>query len=92
MSALWSRGEVRDYIDIDAVVRSGRFSRDEVLAIGDKQETLPFDRAMLADRFRAVESKRLTEFEMYEVGETRRLSIVEHFLDWADEIDPAVVR
>jgi hypothetical protein len=26
MSALWSRGEVRDYIDIDAVVRSGRFS------------------------------------------------------------------
>jgi hypothetical protein len=47
---------------------------------------------MLADRFRAVETRRLTEFEMYEVGETRRLSIVEHFLDWADEIDPAVVR
>jgi hypothetical protein len=92
MSALWSRGEVRDYIDIDAVVRSGRFSRDEVLAIGDKQEALPFDRAMLADRFRAVESRRLTEFDMYEVGETRRLSIVEQFLDWADEIDPAVVR
>lgn len=92
MSALWSRGEVRDYIDIDAVVRSGRFSRDEVLAIGDKQEALPFDRAMLADRFRAVEFKRLTEFEVYEVGEARRLSIVEEFLDWADEVDPAVVR
>lgn len=47
---------------------------------------------MLADRFRAVEFKRLTEFEVYEVGEARRLSIVEEFLDWADEVDPAVVR
>jgi hypothetical protein len=92
MSALWSRGETRDFIDIDAVVRSGRFSRDEVLAIGDRQEALPFDRAMLADRFRSVRAKSPESFEAYEVGEAWRLSIVEHFLDWADEIDPAVVR
>lgn len=92
MSALWSRGETRDYIDIHAVVQSGRFSRAQVLAIGDKQEAHPFDRSMLADRFRAAQDKRLTEFEAYEVGEAWRLSIVEHFLDWADEVDPDVVR
>lgn len=91
MSALRSRGEVRDYIDIDAVVRSGRFSRDEVLTIGDKQEAMPFDREMLADRFRAVQGKELAEFEAYEVDAAWRLEIVDHFLDWADKIDPAVV-
>lgn len=90
MSALWSRGEVRDYIDIDAVVRSGRFSRDEVLAIGDKQEALPFDREMLADRFRAVRGRKLAEFDAYEMGADRRRDIIDSFLDWADEIDPAV--
>ena len=92
MSALWSRGETRDFIDIDAVVRSGRFSRDEVLAVGDRQEALPFDREMLADRFRTVQGKALAEFEAYEVGADWRREIIDRFLDWADEIDPAVVR
>ena len=92
MSALWSRGETRDFIDIDAVVGSGRFTRDEVLAIGDEQESLPFDRAMLADRFRSVQDKSPESFEAYEVGEDWRKEIVSRFLDWADEIDPAVVR
>jgi hypothetical protein len=63
-----------------------------VLAIGDRQEALPFDRAMLADRFRSVRARSPESFEVYEVGEAWRLSIVEHFLDWADEVDPAVVR
>lgn len=92
MSALWSRGETRDFIDIDAVVQAGRFSRDEVLAIGDRQEALPFDRAMLADRFRAAQGKEPAEFAAYEVGEDWRAEIVDRFLDWADEIDPAGAR
>ena len=92
MSALWSRGETRDFIDIDAVVRSGRFTRAEVLAIGDEQESLPFDRAMLADRFRSVRGKSPESFAAYEVGDAWRQEIVDRFLDWADEIDPAVAR
>jgi hypothetical protein len=92
MSALWSRGETRDFIDIDAVVQSGRFSREEVLAIGDRQEALPFDRPMLADRFRSGQRKEPAEFETYEVGPHLRRQIIDRFLDWADEIDPAVVR
>jgi hypothetical protein len=92
MSALWSRGETRDFIDIDAVVQSGRFSREEVLAIGDEQESLPFDRAMLADRFRAARGKEVAEFALYEVGPEWRSEIVARFREWADEIDPAIVR
>ncbi|MFC7024521.1 hypothetical protein ACFQHV_15360 [Promicromonospora thailandica] len=64
MSALWSRGETRDFIDIDAVVVSGRFTRAEVLG---------------------------TEaFDAYEVGPAWRREIIERFLAWADEIDPAL--
>lgn len=70
----------------------GRFSREEVLAIGDKQEALPFDRPMLAERFRSAHRKEPAEFETYEVGPHLRLQILERFHDWADEIDPAVVR
>lgn len=92
MSALWSRGEARDFIDIDAVVVSGRFSREEVLEIGDKQEALPFDRAMLAERFRAARGKETAEFAAYEIGSERRQEIIDRFQDWADDIDPAVVR
>jgi hypothetical protein len=92
MSALWSRGETRDYIDIDAVVGSGRFTRDEVLVIADQQEALPFDRPMLAERFRSVARKSPESFAAYGIGPEYRHGIIDRFLDWADEIDPAVVR
>jgi hypothetical protein len=62
-----------------------------VLAIGDRQEALPFDRAMLADRFRSVQAKSPESFEVYEVGAGWRREIIDRFLDWADEIDPALV-
>jgi hypothetical protein len=45
---------------------------------------------MLADRFRSVRAKSSESFEAYEVGPDRRRGIVDRFLDWADEIDPAV--
>jgi hypothetical protein len=54
MSALWSRGEARDFIDIDIVLGSGRFTRQDVLALADEQEATPMDRVMLADRFRSA--------------------------------------
>ncbi|WP_051209457.1 nucleotidyl transferase AbiEii/AbiGii toxin family protein [Propionicicella superfundia] len=95
MSALWSRGEVRDFIDIDTVVTSGRFTRAEVLAIGDQQEALPMDRRMLTQRFEMLRDPRYAakyhpiEFAKYGVGETARVAIVERFTQWATEIDPA---
>ncbi|MGL4174120.1 MAG: nucleotidyl transferase AbiEii/AbiGii toxin family protein [Actinomycetota bacterium] len=40
MTALFSRGEVRDFIDIDTVVTSGRFSGEDVLALADTREAI----------------------------------------------------
>ena len=84
MSALWSRGEVRDFIDIDAVITSGRFTREQVLAIGDRQEFLPMDREMLAERFRSVARWSAEEFRTYGVDAAGRERIVANFTEWAD--------
>jgi len=88
MSALWSRGEVRDFIDIDTVIASGRFTRNEVLLIADQQESQPMDRTMLAERFRSVSRWTHVEFSVYRVEATRWNHIVTAFTQWADEIDP----
>lgn len=87
MSALWSRGEARDYIDIDTVVQSRQFTRDEVLAIADQFEAEPLDRHTLALRFREAGRHDERAFARYGVDDHRRSRIVANFADWADEID-----
>lgn len=88
MSALWSRGEVRDYIDINTVVESGRFSRDEVLALADQFEATPLERRTLANRLREVIRHGQGAFVRYGVDLDRRIQILARFTEWADEIDP----
>lgn len=88
MSALWSRGEARDYIDIDTVVDSGRFSRDNVLAIADQFEATPLERPTLAARFREASRHDEAVFAQYGVNAARRAEILANFAEWADEIDP----
>lgn len=88
MSALWSRGETRDYIDIAVVLNSGRFGREEVLAIADQLEATPLDRQMLAVRFREADRHNEARFARYGVDAGERTQIIKQFAAWADEIDP----
>jgi hypothetical protein len=94
MTALFSRGEVRDFIDIDSVITSGRFSREEVLALGDTRESLPLDRRMLTGRFNLLRNPQESakydpdEFARYGVDEAVREEIIGRFAQWAAEIDP----
>jgi len=90
MSALWSRGEVRDYIDIDTVIQSGRFTRDEILTIGDSQESLPMDRLMLSDRFRLASGGSEEEYARYDITPDMHQGIIRRFFEWADQIDPRI--
>lgn len=38
LSAVYSRGEVRDFLDLDAIRASGRYSDDELLALGREHD------------------------------------------------------
>jgi hypothetical protein len=87
MSALWSRGEARDYIDVDAVLQSGLMTRPELLALADEQEATPFDRRVLAGQFRAAARHGVSVYEFYGVNADRRADIVARLREWADEIE-----
>lgn len=88
MSALWSRGEARDYIDVDTVIDSGRFSREALLAIADQFEAQPLDRRTLASQFREAGRHDEAIFSQYGVNAARRATILANFTEWADQIDP----
>jgi hypothetical protein len=87
MTTLYSRGETRDFIDIDLVVQSGRFTRERVLELGNSREVEPMDRLMLAARFR--ESSRHTErqFGRYGVDPGQRAQILERYAGWAASLE-----
>jgi len=42
MISLYSRGELRDYIDVHTSVSSGRFAQEDVLALGDHKDRFPW--------------------------------------------------
>ncbi len=88
MSALWSRGEARDYIDVDTVIDSGRFSREALLAIADQFEAQPLDRRTLASQFRDASRHDQEIFAQYGVDAASRATILANFTEWADQIDP----
>lgn len=90
LSALWSRGEARDFIDIDAVLEHGRFTRSQLLTIADQVEASPLDRGMLAQRFRGAGYHAELIYARYGVDAARRRAIVGRFADWADEIDSSL--
>lgn len=87
MSALWSRGEARDFIDIDTVVQSGQFSRSDVLTIADQFEAAPLDRPTLAARFRQAARHDERAFARYGVNPQQRTRILINFAQWADDLE-----
>ncbi|WP_140399939.1 hypothetical protein [Aeromicrobium sp. PE09-221] len=38
LSAAYSRGEIRDYLDLDAIRRSARYTDDELLSLGHEHD------------------------------------------------------
>lgn len=86
MSALWSRGEARDFIDIAAVLESGRFSASEILALADEQEATPMDRQLLVHQFGAAARWPQAEYARYGVDAAGRASIIARFAAWVIEL------
>ena len=51
--ALFSRAQARDYIDVDAVLQSSRYTSDELLALAQSHDP-GFDEAMFVIALRAI--------------------------------------
>jgi hypothetical protein len=62
---VYSRLEPRDLIDVQAVLDSGRYEPDELLALADRREAIPLDRQMFAGQLLAGSRLPDSGFERY---------------------------
>lgn len=68
VGAVYSRLEARDFIDVQAVLDSGRYDRDALLELADHREAHPLDRPMFASQLRAGARLPDDAFIRYGVG------------------------
>jgi hypothetical protein len=64
MRALYERAHARDFIDIDAVLRSGRYDRSMLLRLVERSD-ITFDRSVFADALAQAEQLDAADFAQY---------------------------
>ena len=87
MSALYSRGEARDYVDIFHAVESDAFTLDQLIELADEREAFPMDRGILINRFRSLFRHSAEAFVAYDINPTDRLRMIAQFNYWATHIE-----
>ena len=85
MGALYGRALPRDFLDVDAAITSGRYTRARLLHLASAADA-GFDQAMFADVLDALRQITDAAFAVYdltptEIGELRR-----RFVSWRDEL------
>lgn len=95
MATLYSRGYPRDYMDVDSLLTSGRFTLNQLFQLGDSIEASPLDRRMLAARLTAAADVPDREFERYGMSTEAAAALRDRFARWAglalvlqDQSDP----
>lgn len=86
VEALFTRAEVRDFIDVDAFLTTGRFTRDRLLALAASRD-LGFDRAVFAQMLSAANLYPDSEFLAYGLTEPEVRELRRRFEDWRTSLD-----
>lgn len=85
MSALFTRAEPRDFLDIDAAVCTGRYTRAELCELAE-QADVGFDRRILADLFGMLERYPDRRFAAYGADPSSIAAMRDRFRRWREEI------
>jgi hypothetical protein len=85
MEALFTRAEARDFIDIDAMVTSGRFSRNERQELAASRDA-GFNLEVLADMLAVIDIYPDVEFFGYGLRADQIKQMREHFAEWRTEL------
>lgn len=90
VGALYSRTEARDFLDVDAIRSSGRFTDAELLAAVTDRDP-GFEVAMFATQLAAVRTTGAREVARYGVDTAAWAGVVDRLGAWADRLaaDPA---
>lgn len=82
VAALYSRGEARDYLDVDAIRASGRFTDDQLIDLVSNADP-GFDADMFAQRLQEAERIQLREVAVYGVNQSDLAGVIERSNEWA---------
>ncbi len=85
MSALYTRAEPRDFLDIDAALTSGRYTRDRLCELAEQADS-GFDRRILADLFGMLERYPDRRFAAYGADSTQITAMRKRFRQWREQL------
>ena len=85
LSAVYSRGEVRDFLDLDSIRATGRFTGPELLALGREHDD-GFDTGMFAAQLSRVATILPTQAAQYGVSADEFAQAQRRTLAWALEL------
>ncbi|HEY5224890.1 MAG TPA: nucleotidyl transferase AbiEii/AbiGii toxin family protein [Microbacteriaceae bacterium] len=85
LSAVYSRGEVRDFLDLDSIRAIGRFTDAELLALGREHDD-GFDAGMFAAQLSRIATILPTQAAQYGVTAEEFADVQGRILAWAVEL------
>lgn len=86
--ALFGRAEVRDYVDVDAILTSGRYTEDEVLDLAADHDP-GFNRPMFAEALAAIDRLPDSLFQPYGMSPGDASALRERIHAWARRMSAA---
>jgi hypothetical protein len=81
MSALYTRAEPRDFLDVDAAIASGRYTRQRLCELAEQADA-GFDRRILADLFAMLDRYPDRRFAFYGADAEHLVGLRARFADW----------
>lgn len=88
LSAVYSRGEVRDFLDLDSIRASGRYSDADLLAL-EAEHDIGFDQSMFAEQLSRVILIDPVEAEEYDLDSEAFLQVQQRIMNWATALRDA---
>jgi hypothetical protein len=85
MSALYTRGEPRDFLDVDAALATGRFTRSRLLELAERADA-GFDPRILADLLGLLERYPDRRFSAYGADPAHIAAMRKRFARWRVEL------
>jgi hypothetical protein len=86
--ALFGRAEVRDYVDVDAILTSGRYAEDELLDLAADHDP-GFDQSWFAQALAAIDRLPDSLFQPYGMSPKDTAALRERMHAWAGRIRTA---
>jgi hypothetical protein len=85
MSALYSRAEPRDFLDVDAAITSGRYTRERLCQLAEEADA-GFERRILAEVFGLLQRYPDRRFAAYGKTPEDILGLRSRFANWRTEL------